>query len=139
MPYLVKKQFSKTNIAVQSNDPEDVSPDAKGNLAANRRDNNDKKCIEDFIVHDDLSSKAQHLSSWNDHIGDMKDAYRKRSLKCFAYIMEGGTCIRANTMQTYCELNRQMSNLLPSLSHNQSPGVQIHPNSSIQPKAQVIA
>ena len=135
MPYLVKKQFSKTNIAVQSNDPEDVSPDAKGNLG--NRDNNDKKCIEDFIVQDDVRSKAQHLSCWNDHIGDMKDAYRKRSLKCFAYIMEGGTCIRANTMQAYCELNRQISNLLPSLSHNQSPGVQIHPNSSIQPKAQV--
>ena len=135
IPYLVKKQFSKSNIAVPSNDPEDVSPDAKGNLT-NRRDN-DKKCIEDFLVQDDLRSKSQHLSSWNDHIGDMKDAYRKRSLKCFAYIMEGGTCIRANTMQAYCELNRQISNLLPSLSHNQSPGVQIHPNSSIQPKAQV--
>ena len=44
--------------------------------------------------------------------------------------------MRANTMQAYCELNRQIASLLPTLSHNQLP-IQMHPNTNDQPKAQV--
>ena len=128
MPYLIKKQFSKTNKVIQSI-PEEETPNSKN-------DHQDKKSIEDYITKDDLKNQTHHLSSWNDHIGDMKDAYRKRYLKCFAYVMDGGTCIRANTMQAYCELNHKISNLLPTLSHNQL-AIPMHPNANIQPKAQV--
>merc|ERR1712170_65195 len=58
-------------------------------------------------------------------------------LKCFAYVIDGaGTCIRCNTMQAYWELNQQIGNLLPTLSHNQL-GIQIHPNANVQAKATV--
>ena len=122
---MVKKQFSKTNT-IQQTPSEDETPNPKAQ--------NDRKTIEDYITNN--SNQSQNLSCWNDHIGDMKDSYRNRPLRCFAYIMEGGTCMRANTMQAYCELNRQISSLLPTLSHNQL-AIQMHPNANVQPKAQV--
>ena len=92
--------------------------------------------LESFAQHDRMDQQKLNLSSWNDHQGDMKGPYQNRSLKCFAYVLEGGTCLRANTMQAYTELNRQITNLLPTLSHNQI-GLQIHPNANVQPKAQL--
>ena len=83
-----------------------------------------------------MEEQKRQLSSWNDHIGDMQASYHDRTLKCFAYVLDGGTCLRGNTMQAYAELNRQIGSLLQSLSHNQL-AVQIHPNANVQAKAQV--
>ena len=58
--------------------------------------NNDNvHCISTFKIVDYIannSNQLQNLSFWNDHIGDMKESYRNRPLRCFAYIIEGGTC-----------------------------------------------
>ena len=83
-----------------------------------------------------MSELAQTLSSWNDHVGDLKDAYRGRPLRCFAYIVESGTCIRTNNIYSYCDANRQISRLMPALApHCQIPPV--NPNANVDPKAQV--
>ena len=29
-------------------------------------------------------------------------------MRCYAYVMEGGICVRSNTLVTYCEANRQV-------------------------------
>jgi hypothetical protein len=48
---------------------------------------------------DELTLQVQALSSWNDHTGDLKGAYRNRSLRCYAFVMDrAGTCIRANNL-----------------------------------------
>jgi hypothetical protein len=131
MPYLVKKQFSRLNtINVRKVTEPEETPNPKAVQAK-------PGGLESFLKVDEMGEQARNLSSWNDHIGDMKGAYRNRALRCYAYVMDGGTCLRANTMQAYCELNRQIANLLPTLSHNQL-GVLIHPNANVQPKAQVL-
>ena len=128
LPYLIKKQFSKTNF-IEDTEIEDET-------TLNMKIETERMGIESYAIHDRLDQQKLNLSSWNDHQGDMKGPYRNRSLKCFAYVSEGGTCLRANTMQAYVELNRQITNLLPTLSHNQI-GLQIHPNANVQPKAQL--
>jgi len=125
LPYLVKKQFSKANI-FKHNDNEEEEGLGAAEIG-----------FESFIKTDDLQEQKQQLSSWNDHSGDLKEAYHGRMLRCFAYVIDGsGTCLRCNTMQSYWELNQQIGTLLPSLSHNQL-GIQIHPNANVQAKAQV--
>ncbi len=132
MPYLVRKQFKKIDPdALPQQDDETASPNPK-----NFEDGN-KRVIDDFIRVDEMKRQIQELSSWNDHVGDLKDAYRNRPLRCYAYVMEGGTCLRANNMHTYVELNRQITSLLPSLVPEAANPVLIHPNANIQAKAQV--
>lgn len=127
MPYLVKKQFSRVNVKSFSESEEDK-------LEETKIESHDK--FESFIELDDLDEQRRQLSSWNDHKGDLKGSYHNRMLKCFAYLMDGGTCLRSNTMQAYWSLNQQITSLLPTLSHNQL-GLQIHPNANVQAKAQL--
>jgi hypothetical protein len=48
-------------------------------------------------------------SSWSDHRGDLRGPYQDQSIRCFAYVAKNGFCLRANTLPSYCELNRQVS------------------------------
>lgn len=134
MPYLVRKQFSKTMNNDHLNGgtfPEDENAETPNPKAV------PKTGLESFVTMDKMAEQTRDLSSWNDHIGDLKDAYRGRPLRCYAYIMEGGTCMRANNMYTYCELNRRMTSLLNTVAPPNTEQVLIHPNSQIQPKAQL--
>jgi hypothetical protein len=48
-------------------------------------------------------------SSWNDHSGDLKSAYRDRNLRCYAFVIDrAGTCIRANTLVNFLIKNSQI-------------------------------
>ena len=83
-----------------------------------------------------MENYSQKLSSWNDHSGNLEDAYHNRPLRCYAFVMEGGTCVRANNLYSYCDLNKQIPRLMASLApHFEYP--LIHPNCKIGPKAQV--
>jgi len=126
LPYLVKKQFSKTNKASENETDEDKLEQIDKI--------EDKTGFQSFIQEDPMDSQKRELSSWNDHNDDLTGAYHHRLLKCYGYVMDG--CNRCNTMQSYWELNHQITNLLPTLSHNQS-ALQIHPNANVQAKAQV--
>ena len=53
--------------------------------------------------------KILKYSSWNDHIGDQCGPYQDHSIRCFAYVAKDGFCLRANTLASFCELNRQVS------------------------------
>ena len=85
---------------------------------------------------DEMSDRAQKLSCWNDHVGDLEEAYHGKKLRCFAYIMDGGSCLRANNLYSYCELNRQAPGLVTALAPERQQQ-QIHPESKIQPRATV--
>lgn len=55
-----------------------------------------------------LQMACEH-SCWNDHRGDMNEAYHGSRLRCFTHIMEDGTCYRVNTLAAYIEANRVVS------------------------------
>lgn len=54
----------------------------------------------------DLHQLALAKSCWNDHRGDMSDAYHGASLRCYVHVMEQGLCYRVNTLPAYIEANR---------------------------------
>ncbi len=71
--------------------------------------------LSTFLVSDIYSfvkesrfEEVMRLSSWRDHTGDMDDAYHGTKIRCYPYIHEDGFAIRANTLVTYCEANRQV-------------------------------
>lgn len=56
-----------------------------------------------------LLQLARERSCWNDHRGDMSDAYHGGKLRCYVHIMEEGMCYRVNTLAAYIEANRVVS------------------------------
>ena len=61
-----------------------------------------------LTIEDEMIKKARDLSSWNDHHGDMADCYHNSMIRCYAFTLSGGFCLRANSLVTYCEANRQV-------------------------------
>lgn len=55
---------------------------------------------------DALLQLARDRSCWNDHRGDMSEAYHGGKLRCYVHIMEEGMCYRVNTLAAYIEANR---------------------------------
>uniref|UniRef100_A0A3P8ZX74 Translation initiation factor eIF2B subunit gamma n=1 Tax=Esox lucius TaxID=8010 RepID=A0A3P8ZX74_ESOLU len=81
VPYLVRKQFSKST--------------------------NSPKIKDEIWFRDEkLLQLSQERSCWNDHRGDMGEAYHGGRLRCYVHIMEEGMCYRVNTLAAYIEANR---------------------------------
>ena len=68
-------------------------------------------CVEIQISSRDeeLLHLTQERSCWNDHRGDMSDAYHGGRLRCYVHIMDEGICYRVNTLAAYIEANRLVS------------------------------
>lgn len=68
-------------------------------------------CSELLISSRDepLLQLAQERSCWNDHRGDMSEAYHGGKLRCYVHIMNEGPCYRVNTLAAYIEANRLVS------------------------------
>uniref|UniRef100_A0A9J8AHG9 Translation initiation factor eIF2B subunit gamma n=1 Tax=Cyprinus carpio carpio TaxID=630221 RepID=A0A9J8AHG9_CYPCA len=95
VPYLVRKQFSKSlNSQNETEDSEknQKQQDAHHNLGK-------VLCL------------ARERSCWNDHRGDMSEAYHGGKLRCYVHIMEEGMCYRVNTLAAYIEANRVVPKL----------------------------
>nr|XP_014353115.1 PREDICTED: translation initiation factor eIF-2B subunit gamma-like [Latimeria chalumnae] len=106
IPYLVRKQFSSPVQPEQNKEEED--PDQK-------KKEPKPLDIYSFMRNDDLLSLAQEKSCWNDHRGDMTEAYHGTKLRCYIHIMEKGLHYRVNTLALYIEANRQIPKLLSTL------------------------
>uniref|UniRef100_A0A7N6FAE6 Translation initiation factor eIF2B subunit gamma n=1 Tax=Anabas testudineus TaxID=64144 RepID=A0A7N6FAE6_ANATE len=117
VPYLVRKQFSKTT---NSQKPKDDT-----------EDQNQKKTDELLISSRDecLLQLAQERSCWNDHRGDMSEAYHGGKLRCYVHIMDQGLCYRVNTLAAYIEANRMAPKLF------EEPAV--HPSAVISERCQM--
>ncbi|MEQ2182465.1 Eukaryotic translation initiation factor 2B, subunit 3 gamma, 58kDa, partial [Goodea atripinnis] len=76
-----------------------------------------------------LLQLAQERSCWNDHRGDMSEAYHGGKLRCYVHIMDQGLCYRVNTLAAYIEANRQAPKLF------EEPPV--HPSASVSERCQV--
>ena len=55
----------------------------------------------------DLSILASDLSFWH----KTEDLSKNPAIKCLAYRMKDGLCLRTNNILTYCEANRRVSSL----------------------------
>ncbi|XP_024247405.1 translation initiation factor eIF-2B subunit gamma [Oncorhynchus tshawytscha] len=98
VPYLVRKQFSKS-----TNSPK-VIDETHQNLKKN--DSNVNLEIQISSRDEELLHLTQERSCWNDHRGDMSDAYHGGRLRCYVHIMDEGICYRVNTLAAYIEANR---------------------------------
>lgn len=121
IPYLVRKQFSaSTNSQKTKNDSEK---------------NQKKTDLKTPDIHisskdEDLLDLAREKSCWNDHRGDMSDAYHGGKLRCYVHIMEDGMCYRVNTLAAYIEANR----LAPKFFSEELP---VHPTAEISEQSMV--
>ncbi|XP_057714237.1 translation initiation factor eIF-2B subunit gamma [Corythoichthys intestinalis] len=123
VPYLVRKQFSKAMSRPKCKDDTDEQSQKKSDNSTNNellissRDNS-------------LLQLALERSCWNDHQGDMNEAYHGGKLRCYVHIMEQGLCFRVNTLAAYIEANRLVPKLLC-----EEPAV--HPSAVISERCQM--
>lgn len=126
IPYLVNKQFQE-----HKNVDREVTGTAE-KKCLNQEAGNSKIDIYDYVREGDITSYTRELSSWS---GTLTDIDHSNTIRCHAFLMESGTCLRTNTVPLYMEANRLISKLLPSLTAKEIP--LIHPLTSINPKSQV--
>ncbi|KAJ8270855.1 hypothetical protein GJAV_G00120040 [Gymnothorax javanicus] len=103
IPYLVRKQFSKS-VGSQK-DKEDLDQNQK-------KDTNTNAELHIPSKDEEQQQLARDRSCWNDHRGDMSEAYHGCKLRCYVHIMEEGMCYRVNTLAAYIEANRMAPKLL---------------------------
>uniref|UniRef100_A0A8C4QJV1 Translation initiation factor eIF2B subunit gamma n=1 Tax=Eptatretus burgeri TaxID=7764 RepID=A0A8C4QJV1_EPTBU len=111
VPLLVKKQFP-------------ASHGQKGQYLADSTSVNKRA--------DGLAGLAQERSAW----GETETAGRHGgAIRCYVHQFRGGLCLRANTLASYVEANKQVARVLPSLMLAEE--CPIHPSASISEKSQV--
>lgn len=69
-------------------------------------------CCPELLISsrdEPLLQLAHERSCWNDHHGDMSEAYHGGKLRCYVHIMDQGLCFRVNTLAAYIEANRLVS------------------------------
>ncbi|XP_075877454.1 translation initiation factor eIF2B subunit gamma [Nelusetta ayraudi] len=124
VPYLVRKQFSKTsNRQAAKDDAEDQKQQLK---------KSDGSTNQELLISsrdEPLLQLAQERSCWNDHRGDMSEAYHGGKLRCYVHVMDEGLCYRVNTLAAYIEANR----LAPKLFEEPA----VHPSAVISERCQM--
>ncbi|KAJ3594872.1 hypothetical protein NHX12_004177 [Muraenolepis orangiensis] len=106
VPYLVRKQFSKAANFQTTKDEDDQGQKQKdGNVNQALKTHGSRLLVAAVTL-------AHECSCWNDHRGDMSDAYHGGKLRCYVHVMEQGMCYRVNTLAAYIEANRLASKLL---------------------------
>ncbi|KAK1786914.1 hypothetical protein P4O66_017013 [Electrophorus voltai] len=139
VPYLVRKQFSKATTPGSNGEHTDQNlkrSDANAGLVIlsdthTHTHTNTHRSTELLISSrdDGLLQLAEERSCWNDHHGDMSEAYHGGRLRCYAHIMEKGMCYRANTLAAYVEANRVAPKLF-----DESP---VHPSAVVSERSLV--
>ncbi|KAM9844801.1 translation initiation factor eIF2B subunit gamma [Aulostomus maculatus] len=105
IPYLVRKQFSRTIASQILKDDADDQSQRKDDSSTNQElptSSQDKYLLQ----------LARERSCWNDHHGDMSEAYHGGKLRCYVHIVDQGLCYRVNTLAAYIEANRQAPKLI---------------------------
>ncbi|XP_067678308.1 translation initiation factor eIF2B subunit gamma-like [Haliotis asinina] len=126
LPYLIKRQFTKPKppeTDLQNTNMSLISMDTKTDVHGYRKG-------------DEMTALIEELSTWIDHDGDMADCFHGEDIRCYAYIQDTGFCVRANTLATYCEANRQIPRLLSVLAPSREIN-NVHPSATIKEKSQV--
>ena len=118
IPHIVRKQFSKPlNTTVEDIPNESVTTlkNPRGTIWFTI-----SRSLTPIILRSDIYSfiedsqevtNIQEASLWNDHYGDLRGPYQDQTIRCFAYVDKEGFCLRANTLLSYWEVNRQLVSL----------------------------
>lgn len=122
VPYLVRKQFSKTSNSQKMKDDGEDQTQMKNDGSSNHE-------ILMSSRDESLLQLAQERSCWNDHHGDMSEAYHGGKLRCYVHIMDQGLCYRVNTLAAYIDANR----LAPKLFEEPA----VHPFAVISERCQM--
>ncbi|KAK2138031.1 hypothetical protein NP493_9098g00001 [Ridgeia piscesae] len=112
MPYLVRKQFSRKD-------------NSSGEMSKKESGGSDEE---------DYTKLALKMSVWNGNESGCvrhsdRDSDSDSDVRCHAYVMDGGLCLRTNTLVTYCEANRQAGQLI---DHKQ-----VHSTANVHQKSQL--
>uniref|UniRef100_A0A8C7PLW5 Translation initiation factor eIF2B subunit gamma n=1 Tax=Oncorhynchus mykiss TaxID=8022 RepID=A0A8C7PLW5_ONCMY len=118
VPYLVRKQFSKSMTSPNVNDEADQKLKKKDEIQIWSRD-------------EVLLQLTRERSCWNDHRGDMTEAYHGGLLRCYVHIMDEGMCYRVNTLAAYIEANRLLSERVKLDAPKLFDEPAVHPSAAI--------
>ncbi|XP_053394103.1 translation initiation factor eIF-2B subunit gamma-like [Mercenaria mercenaria] len=122
IPHLVKKQFSRRKKKDLPNPNESIiSEDVKSDILS-------------YIPENSMSGVIEDMSTWIDHTGDMEDCFHGDKIRCYAYTVMGGLCVRTNTVATYCETNRQIQRYLMTFTKDMP---NVHPSAVLKGKPQI--
>jgi len=97
LPHIVRKQFHRPSVKKAETEPDPSFPAA-----------NIKRDLHSFVTENEEDQRVREMSQWNDHRGNLLGPYQDHSIRCYAYVMKDGFCLRANTIASFCELNRQV-------------------------------
>uniref|UniRef100_A0A7M4FKD4 Translation initiation factor eIF2B subunit gamma n=2 Tax=Crocodylus porosus TaxID=8502 RepID=A0A7M4FKD4_CROPO len=107
IPYLVRKQFSCPTSSQQEQDYKEQ--DQK------RREPKSLDIYSFMKEEESLLKFALGKTCWNDHQGDLNEAFHMGRVRCYVHVMKEGLCFRVNTLGLYIEANRQVPKMLPLL------------------------
>ncbi|XP_022319260.2 translation initiation factor eIF2B subunit gamma-like [Crassostrea virginica] len=125
VPHLVRKQFTRSKV-------KENLPHPNQSIISETQ----KMDILKFFTEDEYAAEIRDMSSWNDHHGDMAECYHGDKIRCYGYIQDGGLCIRANTISSYSESNRQIQKIFTHIGIDKDiPS--LHPSVELQKKSQV--
>lgn len=122
IPHLVKKQFSRRKKKDLPNPNESVISEEV------------KTDIFSHIPENTMTDLIRETSSWIDHTGDMDDCFHGDKIRCYAYRVTGGLCVRTNTVATYCETNRQIQRYFMAFNKDMP---NVHPTAVLKGKPQI--
>uniref|UniRef100_A0A7M4G2N5 Translation initiation factor eIF2B subunit gamma n=1 Tax=Crocodylus porosus TaxID=8502 RepID=A0A7M4G2N5_CROPO len=100
IPYLVRKQFSCPTSSQQEQDYKEQ--DQK------RREPKSLDIYSFMKEEESLLKFALGKTCWNDHQGDLNEAFHMGRVRCYVHVMKEGLCFRVNTLGLYIEANRQV-------------------------------
>ncbi|XP_066582702.1 translation initiation factor eIF2B subunit gamma [Prorops nasuta] len=119
LPYIVKKQFSKSLQQMI---------DDKNTSLMNIDIKND---VYRFATEEPLDELARKLSGYIDHNTDMENVYCNDIIRCYAHVVKGKFGLRVNTIQMYNLANIKVSNWFGNIaSENKIP--EISPKATIK-------
>ncbi|KAK3091820.1 hypothetical protein FSP39_022900 [Pinctada imbricata] len=136
IPHLVRKQFLKP----KKSDKDLPKPDQSVIVETTKAD------ILSFSKSEEYADEIRSMSTWIDHRGDMEDCFHCSKIRCYAYLQNEGVCLRANTLSSYSESNKQVGmgpvkrkvqKIFSALDIGKDKDVHIHPSATIKEKSQV--
>merc|ERR1712004_687686 len=125
VPYLVRQQFTKPKDLTAIT-PDDSSTETKIDAHA-------------LAGEDPLMQLALDMSSTmqeNCHQSNDSTQYTPEKIKCYAYHHKDGLCVRANSLITFCEANRQIPKQLPTFLGDQEFSM-VHPSATKHQKSTI--
>jgi len=125
VPYLVRQQFSqpKSSTAEAITDPSIVPLETK-------------RSVHDLAEEDPMMSLALELSTCPGNQPIKSSDTPRDKISCYSYIHKEGLCIRANSLATYCEANRQVPRQLATF-HGDKEFSMVHPSASKHQKSTI--